>query len=353
MEDFIDFYPHIDSKFLKNKEFSYLIVKFFFSLNLEFRNKNNVKEALSVLEQDNELKNLNIFQLKTWEDILLSKYIKDEINSEIGKLVYFQNNSKPSWLYLWDHRTLSESEFNENLKDVLSKFDKLEYDELPILTHVFNLLILFANENISDLSIESIEKKVDEYLNKFSSNPDWFEVNYSSPLHNGTGYGYTNEKDENVIRIKNKITITLNDRQQFFYKKSKKDNLIEILSLIGDGNYDEYYSKLDNYKYKSIFNQVDKNILIDVIGSDNAKILHLLRILDDRYSVSNPKNTHHLLYFYDEKIILELLKEILDEKNENNDLSQFDKYNCEKNMIFLEKILKRFDNHNQQAFDII
>lgn len=343
IEDFVDFHKYIDEKFLKNKEFSFLLVKFFFSSSLEFRKKNDIEESLNVLKQDEELKNLNIFQPKTWANILLSKYIKDELNSEISRLVYFQDNSKPSWLNLWHYRTLSESEFNKNLIEVLSKFNNLEYDKLPILTHVVSLLILFNKGNISDLSIESIENKVDEYLSKYSDRTDWFEADYSSPFYNGTGYGYANEQDDDVKRIKQKIINSLENKKSTFRKESTKNYVTELLSTIANENYEEYYSKLGNYDYNPIFDKVDKNMLNQIIGSDNVKILYLLRILDSRYSVSRIINDKtHPQYFKDEKIILDLLKEILEEKNKSNDLSNFDKLNCKENINFLNKILQRF-----------
>lgn len=344
-DEFIDFYKKIDKKYLDNSEFSNFLVKCFFALSLHFRKSNNINDTIDLLQEDQDLYTYQILQRKTWNDVLTSYNIKeDDINDEISSLIFFQDDSKPSWLNLWHYRILSESDFNKNLNDVLSKFNDFDYNDPYILIHVFSLLAYFYKYGLSNLDTKSIQEKIYQYIDKYIEHDSWSKDDILSPFANRTGYGYIGDDEPEIIEIRNNFREKLSKKRENSIIEMRREKMIEFLSLTNTKSQEEIHSALEEYRYDSILEIIDREMINQHLKRNNTSILNLLRVLDYRYTESGLiDGRRYAVYFSKEKSFLELLLDFLGSMNDEENLSKFDKFNLDLNIGFLKKILRRFE----------
>lgn len=344
-EEFIDFYKEIDEKYLNNSEFSNLLVKYFFALSLHFRKSNNIQDTIGLLQKDKDLSTYQILQRKTWNDVLTSYSIKkDDINHEISSLIFFQDDSKTSWVNLWHYRTLNENDFNKNLDDVLSKFNSFDYKDPYILIHVFSLLAYFYKHDLSTVDIRSIQEKIEQYIDKYVEHDSWSKYDILSPFSNRTGYGYIGEDEPEIVKIRNEFREKLNKKRESLIIDMRRKKVIDFLSIVNTQSHGEIHSALEPYRHEAILGIIDREIIDKHLNRNNISILNLLRVLDYRYTDSGSINgSSYAHYFFEEKPFLELLLDFLESMNNEEALPKFDKFNLGHNIEFLKEILTRFE----------
>ncbi|HHW7508130.1 TPA: P-loop NTPase fold protein [Mannheimia haemolytica] len=203
-EDYLDFIRGVSSNFLENSSFDNWLIKDFFSFSLKFRQLNNFDYVITYMEKENYYKH-TMFDNKEWEDIITGFYQNYErLNEKISTFPIFKIEENASWKNLWRYLALTNNEFQENMEDMLKRFKNYEYNDIGVLVHVINLIVLFINKKICNIiDIDEIKQIVGEYIAKNMDNPAWADS--MIVRFNGTGLGYVNENDPDVKEIVGQI----------------------------------------------------------------------------------------------------------------------------------------------------
>ncbi|AHG74441.1 hypothetical protein X781_22970 [Mannheimia sp. USDA-ARS-USMARC-1261] len=203
-EDYLDFIRGISSNFLENSSFDNWLIKDFFSLSLKFRQLNNFDDVITYMEKRNYYKHA-MFDNKEWEDIITGFYQNYErLNEKISTFPIFKIEENASWKNLWRYLALTNNEFQENMEDMLKRFKNYEYNDIGVLVHVINLIVLFIDQKLCNIiDIDEIKQIVGEYIAKNMDNPAWADS--MMVRFNGTGLGYVNENDPDVKEIVDQI----------------------------------------------------------------------------------------------------------------------------------------------------
>lgn len=283
-DDYINFISEIDKDLLKNHKFSDILIEQFYTLSLEHKKNNNIETHLNSLE-NNEY---NIFPKETWIDIICNSSVDYEsLNKSIPKLFIFNKTKEKSWERLRYYRKLNYTEFIKNLKDVESKFIGMNYNDIDILRMVVNELIFFVKNNLcTTLSINNIEEKVKEYIDKFNENHEILDFEHLAFNH--TGLRYIDENDDDFKRIEGLlydeyIKIKTNrDKQKLinnFY------SLLPSIKVADWSLFDEEYSK---YKETDLLRKEDAEKIINLLNEngDYSGLYNLFTFLNKRYSIT-------------------------------------------------------------------
>lgn len=203
-EDYLDFIRGISSNFLENSSFDNWLIKDFFSLSLKFRQLNNFDNVITYMEKINYYKHA-MFDNKEWKDIITGFYQNYErLNEKISTFPIFKIEENASWKNLWRYLALTNNEFQENMEDMLKRFKNYEYNDIGVLVHVINLIVLFINQKLCNIiDINEIKQIVGEYISKNMDNPVWADS--MKVRFNRTGLGYANENDPDVKEIVGQI----------------------------------------------------------------------------------------------------------------------------------------------------
>ena len=376
--DFEYFIKHIDTVYLKDKDFISILINNFFALSIELKsanlnreellkrnkliwnflgNKDKAKINIEEIYEKYNIQNNPLFDGKNWVNILIDNSIqKKELNELISNLSFFlekKEKAQPSWVKLWHYRDLSDEDFKINLNDVIDKFKNCDYEIPEHFIHVIALLIFFNKNNLSNLSIEDITNRVDICIrNKYQNHQNWKNQLFEDRIRfNRTGLGYMGEDDQDFRNIfseiieKNKKIYTDNEIET--QKKLMKQFLVSIQSLDKD-----FLTKLllDEYRSIPIFNQLNQNDFFQlIINLENKNITRLGEILhsryDDYYRINGQKSYCYLtdeLNFW--KNINSKLQQYLKKNNgkqlKSFLLSQFNTYLVKKAIEKLESCLQ-------------
>jgi len=362
--DFEYFIKHIDTVYLKDKDFISILINNFFALSIELKsanlnreellkrnkliwnfsdNKDKEKTNIEEIYEKYNIQNNPLFDGKNWVNILIDNSIqKKELNELISNLSFFlekKEKAQPSWVKLWHYRDLSDEDFKINLNDVIDKFKNCDYEIPEHFIHVIALLIFFNKNNLSNLSIEDITNRVDICIrNKYQNHQNWKNQLFEDRIRfNRTGLGYMGEDDQDFRNIfseiikKNKKIYTDNEIET--QKKLMKQFLVSIQNLDKD-----FLTKLllDEYRSIPIFNQLNQNGFFQlIINLENKNITRLGEILHSRYDdhyITNGQNS----YCY-------LTDELNFWKNINSNLQQYLKKNNGKQLKSF--LLSQFNTH--------
>ncbi len=296
---FENFFESLEDKFLENKEFTKQLIKNYFILSKELKTRtfNNQEENeklrkesfLDILKR-NKI-NQHIFDNDIWSDILIKNYLdKDILKAKIENTTYFieEKQDTPSWNKLWYFKKLNDDEFNIAFEDMKDKFIKNNYTNISELLHVVALLIFFYKKELSEYSIDSIQKQIDRNISLFKNKQGWEKIllNKNDLIYGGFGLGYINSNDEDFVKIHNKI---LKENEEYLYNQKvlkDKEELELFIKSIKDGD-EEYLKSFFSKKYADIpiLKDLDATKFINVLDACPNKMIQLLgEILSLRYS---------------------------------------------------------------------
>lgn len=351
-DDCLDFVENFkDSEFLKNDEFNTMLIKHFLSFCIVYKKSNNFDELKSVFfngKFDHILYENFILPIEIWQDILVENKIDiDLILEKFGDLVIFQPlKERESWIKLWYYWELKPDDFYTVINDVVLKFKNLEYHRIDILQHIYSLLILFIKNNvIQDLTVEEVLSTVDEYFLKNINNQNWLNHRFSDDWSNGTGLGFQNQNDEDVINLRVKLSKKLEEQKQYIEEKAFRDYLKEILTSIKEENWENLHSLLIKNEYNPVINKLDYQQIFDILKNNLNSIHILYRALSSRYVTNYIMNGRtRAKWLIDEKPFVEQLIVFLQELEKDEQIDKFYRFRIRESIVFFkDDILPRFD----------
>lgn len=313
----------INAEFLSSDEFLIQFTYVFFVLSVEVKqgaldeknfmnysslmkniSQNGKKEEESVVDRILKKYSLNsqfLLARDVWCKIIYRSYIDEsELNSSIKNLPFFvEKKERPSWVKLWHYRELDDTEFSENLKDVIQKFKTYSYEIPEIYLHATALLIFFHKNNLSEFSVDEIKNYVNEYSDmSFKSEHRNHSILRNDILFNGTGLGYMGENDPDFRELFKIIKIK-NEEMHTKHQKTKiNDDLRLFVEAIKNYNKDCIYNYLlDIYRWVPVLENLDPSIFFDaLIGGSNKAISDLIGVFSSRYSENHTYNGHSCYY---------------------------------------------------------
>lgn len=353
-DDYLDFVENFyDTVFLKNDEFKKILIKHFLSFCILYKKTNNFDELNNVFfnsKSSYTFYNEFILPEKIWKDILVENKIDVELISEkFRDLVIFQPvKERESWVRLWHHWELEPNEFYEVVSEVVFKFQHFEYDRADVLQHVYSLLILFIREDVikeDSITIPKILSIVEQYVEKNINNQTWLNHKFGDSWFNGTGLGFQNKDDEDIVNLIKKINKKIEEQKQYIKEKNFENYLEKILLSIEQKNQENLYDLLMENEYRPIMNQINHQKIFEILGNNPQSIHLLCGVLNDRYSINHIHNNRtRAKYLIDEKPFIERLIEFLKELNKNKKIDALYLFRIRQDISFLEnEILSRFD----------
>lgn len=311
IQDFEYIASYIDDKKIKNEDYSALLVRVFFALSSEIKNgklkeeelRNN-KPFISERSKNDGSNNIfykygisyrNLYSGDLWADILFKG---DTSNLKIAtdNLVYFKkniSNENPLWFKLWNFRDIDDDEqFNYLTKQLLLEFDSLQEEEYQIYLHKLALVIYFSKSGLIIKTIEEINEKAREYIDKYKDS--WIINNplEYTPFGNNTGYAYYNESDEDF----SKLYHLFKSERRTISEKIKYQNEIsraeELLTYLTQGDEGEIIKLIytDN-QFNPFFHKLKPEALVSAImKSSNRAISYFTYIIEERYTSGDTLN---------------------------------------------------------------
>lgn len=351
-DDYLDFIENFkDTEFLKNDEFKQMLIKHFLSFCITYKKSNNFDELKSVFfngKFDHIFYEKFILPIEIWKDILVENRIDiDLILEKFGDLVIFKPlKEKESWVKLWYYWDLTSDEFYEVIDDVKKEFNNLNYNRLDILQHVYSLLILFIKNNvIQDLTVQEVHATIDEYLSKDINNSNWLSHRLGDRWSNGTGLGFQNQDDEDVISLREKLSKKMEEQKQCNEEKYFKNYLGEILLSIKQGNSGDLLNLLMENECNPVMNKIDHQKIFEVLKSNPQSIQTLYVAFDSRYATNYTINDKtRAKWLIDEKPFVEQLIAFLQNLEKDEQIDKFYRFRIGQYVGFFKNdILPRFD----------
>ncbi len=350
-DNYLDFIENFkDTEFFKNDEFKKMLIKHFLSFCIFYKRSNNFDELKKEFfngKYDHILYKKFILPSEIWKDILTENKIDvDLILDNFGKLIIFQPlKERESWVELWHYWELKPSNFYNVINDVKLKFKNFEYHRLDVLEHVYSLLILFIkNSVVEDLTVQEVLDIVDEYLSKNISNKNWLNHKFGARF-NGTGLGFQNQNDEDIIKLNKKLSQKIEERKQYIEKNNFKNYLDKILEYIEKEDLENLCNILMKNEYNPVLNQIDCQKIFWILTNNPQSILILCKALDSRYSTNYFMNGRNRAeWLIDEKPFVEQMIVFLQGLEKDEQLDKFYAFRIRQNIGFFQnEILPRFD----------
>lgn len=325
IDDFEYLIKNIDDKYKENDQFYKDLVRCFFALSIEVKKGGLSEEDLrkNTPFKKGDEKNSNddiytkyfsdqarLYNGDVWVKIIFKGDL-DRINEETSKLALFVEKvekERPNWLKLWDFSELEDDEFSSLIDEVEDELKCLVENDLRIYLHKIALVIYFSKNGLGKICVDEIKGIVGNYITKYKDSNFWKThlVNGSS-YHNGTGYEYLNEIDQDFISLKKLIIIenekSYNQEKQIEKECEAKKILDSIVNGIESGIDDGFTNLLLNeYEYRPILNKIDPKVFVgSLIGANNATIKKFNNVICERYSENHIFNNQvKYLYLRDE-----------------------------------------------------
>ena len=201
-----------------------------------------------------------IFDDSIWQSIFEDGFIDpEEIGLAINNSKYFQSETKPDWIRLWHATDLSDSDFENVLKNVEKEWLGMSYTEIGIVKHVSGILLW-----LSDIGIFNKEKnEIFEFSKKYIDHL----------------------KNQGKLLLNPSRRVSLFDTQawgglQFHYNDDIK--FIELLQYIS---------------------QKEDEALIDSFPEEGKKLLNLVKSDTDKFLRSLILSNHEDNRFYEVPIL--------------------------------------------------
>ena len=348
--DFEYFTKDIYKKYLDNKEFISILINNFFALSIEIKsgclseeelksynhlssliNKDKEKSNVEKIYEKYNIKDTELFSGKDWVMVLfkssISKKIINELFSKLSFFIKDKKKERPSWVRLWYYRELEDDEFEIVKNDVLEKFNNFKYETPQHFLHVIALLLFFRKKGLCKLSLEDIEKQVNQSIEKYKKTSTWKEKLFKSGLRfNDTGLGYMDDDSEEFRKFY-KLVMDVNKQVYFENQKWIEKNTQDKLLYAIKNNNQEIIENilLDEYKGKPIFKDLPPsdflNLLTNISNKNLTKFNHVMssRYPDYHFVNNQPYNCY---YFKEELQFWKNIDNDLTIYLDNNDSSK-------------------------------
>lgn len=308
INDFEYLIKNIYEKYKDNKQFHKDLVRCFFALSIEIKKGSlseiDLRKDMPFMKGAVENKTINdiykkyfvdqshLYDGDTWADILFKGDISN-INEETSKLALFAENTeqdRPNWVKLWNFRELEDGEFSNLIKTLETELNDLTENDLRIYFHKLALIIYFSKNGLSKISISDIENIVGRYTKKYESSIHWKTVLVKSDsFHDGTGYGYICEQDQDFNNLKSLI---LSKKEQVFNEEKQKEKIAELnqfVENIKSGSRENIINfLLSTYQFQPILHKVETKTFVDALMlANNSTIGILSQVIHERYSTND------------------------------------------------------------------
>lgn len=346
-ENYVDLLHSIEQRFKDKNEFLETLTEKYFIKSFCKRFDKNENDFKEVTEFDKIIKSLpsvNLFNNKDWDNIVEGTYNKEKINENIANLTFFKSQGEElSWVTLWNHTKRSEEKLADSLTRTQDDFNNLSYENPATLVHVINLLVYFNKNGISNLSVDEISSKVDEYIDKYRLSEQW-AIASECIDYNNTGLDFYAKKDNDVRNLVKKVEKGFAEARTNLDAKAIHDNITSLKNCFKNGDIDNLRSILSEFETQSILNNLNIDEFFgDFIKSDSKLMNGIFHLLSYRYRDNYTLNGHKLTYYLADEI--EFLEDFhsrfdkaISEINENS----FYKLKLNFCKEYLESIIKRF-----------
>ncbi len=230
-----------------------------------------------------------------WARILFKGDL-DKINEETSKLALFvktKNIEKPDWVKLWNFRELENNEFLGLIQKLECEIRSAVEDDLRVYIHKIDLLVYFSKNGLIDICIDDIKTIVRNYIEKYRQSSSWRSNLVSgSSFHNGTGYGYLNDQDQDFSELR---ALIVNENEKSYNEELQRKiegEGNEIIESIKSGLDEKFIDLLLNtYEFEPILHKVEPKTFVDaLIQSNNATIWKVSEVIRERYSENHYLN---------------------------------------------------------------
>lgn len=315
IDDFEYLIKNIDDKYKDSDEFYKDLVKCFFALSIEVKKGSLSEEDLrkntpfrknpEEISSNNDIytkyfsNQARLYNGDVWANILFQGNL-DGVNEETSKLALFVEKikkEKPNWLKLWSFKDLENAEFSNLIDEVEDELKRIIENDLRIYLHKIALVTYFSKNGLGKICINEINNIVQDYIIKYKSSDTWrTHLVSGSSYHNGTGYGYFNDQDQDFISFKNLIINaneqSYNEEQQIEKEREAKRIVDSIVTSIESDLDDSFTNLLLNvYEYRPILNKIDPKAFVDaLITANNATIGKINNVICERYSENHYLN---------------------------------------------------------------
>jgi len=311
----------IANHYLKNQDFSKVLINNFFALAIEAKsgklkhielsgyisitlNLNNTNKEKSIIEEIYEKYNIKsspLFSAKIWVQIIFtSSMTANELNILVSKLIYFveeQNKVRPSWVKLWYFRELEDNEFQDAIKDVFNSLSTYSYTKPEHFLHVIALLIFFRKQ--ISMTFEEIQDLVDNYIHHPTINNLWKYEILDRQWFNKTGLGYMDEKNSDFQKIFD-LVIQTNQKQYAKEQKNQEEEKTQKLLTTIDNLDEDFLIQylLKDYGEEAILQNLDVKTFVEkFVQTKNKNISKFAEIFYERYKDNRSINGKRI-YFY-------------------------------------------------------
>lgn len=322
IDDFEYLITNIDDEYRSNPQFYKDLVRCFFALSVEIKKGSLSEEDLcnntpfmQKTDDKNSSNNIYIKYFKNqarlyngdvWARIIFKGDI-DRINEETSKLALFikaKNTEKPDWVKLWNFRELENDEFSILIERLECEMRDLIEEDLRVYLHKLALLIYFSKNNLASICIDDIKLLVKNYIEKYRQSTFWkSQLVSGSSFHNGTGYGYFNDQDQDFSDL---ITLIVNENEKTYNEELQRkieSEGEEIVESIKSGLDEKFMDLLLNkYEFEPILHKVEPKAFVNsLIQSKNSTIWKVNEVILERYSVNHYLNNRRkYLYLLNE-----------------------------------------------------
>ncbi|UOG18738.1 P-loop NTPase fold protein [Acinetobacter sp. PK01] len=302
IREFVRF--HDSDFFKKDDELFDLILKYFLIFSLEYRNSGFYEEILKFKDDkgSDETKNkltmdgfiskydLNkfngyILNKKTWNNIIVDNIVdKDLINKGLDENYFRTKAEKPVWFQLMNYFDMSESEFDDLIKQAILKLEQEFFENWEDVIHTYSMLVYFKEKSIIGDDLSGLKKHA---LNSFNKTiPIKENIKSLSNIdyrEHAAGYSFY----ANGLKSFSDFLDEVNAEYERKYESYFNDMAVDLLDLMSKDSSLFYHrinltNSSDNLFYdQPIFNKIDavefSNKLCDLSKSDLSTVLPALR----------------------------------------------------------------------------
>ena len=119
----------------------------------------NSKESSDFYDKYNLSKSDFIFDKKIWNDLLLKRFLdEDLINKELDEKYFRTEIEKPLWFQLMNFYDMEESDFYGLIEQAKSKLEKEDFINWEDIIHTFSMLVYFKEESVIDVNLDILKK---------------------------------------------------------------------------------------------------------------------------------------------------------------------------------------------------
>ncbi|MBT9747590.1 P-loop NTPase fold protein [Desulfovibrio desulfuricans] len=261
VEDIVRAYKIIDTQHTSNEEAMRHFVSIFSVFDIETRNNNLCKDDiitrtehyLDLYMEGSEISALkkiaskyptiDIFDKMLSDNFLKSFFIdgfydKSILNASLNNSIFFlKEEDAPAWKYVIQFDSLESKVVEKKLRKMLDQFMKREIVDCGEMLHIFALLLMMSENNISTKSLDDVKNDCNKYIEDVlndhrlppqNPNDHWFTEYHFS--YDGIGYWVS----ETTRPIFNEIFQNIKDARKQAFNQTLPTIANDLLELVKD-----------------------------------------------------------------------------------------------------------------------